>query len=156
MKLYAESKKLFLELFDCLLEYYSYVLRYCHQYILNLLLKVEKLSDNAVLPSRASPLSAGYDLSIAVETKISARGKTLVATDRSISIPEGTYACIALRLGFALKHSIDVGAGVIDADYRRPVGMILFNQSTISEKIYHSLVSQSLHPYLRLQHSFQF
>ncbi|RYQ99312.1 hypothetical protein Ahy_B07g087239 [Arachis hypogaea] len=82
------------------------------------LLHVKKLSDNAVLPSRASPLSAGYDLSIAVETKISARGKTLVATDRSISIPEGTYACI--------------------------------------EKIYHSLVSQSLHPYLRLQHSFQF
>jgi len=25
--------------------------------------KVKKLSDNAVLPSRASPLSAGYDLS---------------------------------------------------------------------------------------------
>ncbi|RYQ91462.1 hypothetical protein Ahy_B09g097338 [Arachis hypogaea] len=27
------------------------------------LLRVKKLSDNAILPSRASPLSAGYDLS---------------------------------------------------------------------------------------------
>ncbi|XLR30984.1 hypothetical protein S83_058884, partial [Arachis hypogaea] len=34
--------------------------------------------------------------------------------------------------GLPLKHWIDVGAGVIDADYRGPVGVILFNQSTIS------------------------
>ncbi|KAF7816274.1 deoxyuridine 5'-triphosphate nucleotidohydrolase-like [Senna tora] len=93
------------------------------------LLRVKKLSDKAVLPSRASPLSAGYDLSSAVETKVPARGKALVATDLSISIPEGTYARIAPRSGLAWKHSIDVGAGVIDADYRGPVGVILFNHS---------------------------
>jgi dUTP pyrophosphatase len=29
----------------------------------------------------------------------------------------------------ALKHGIDTGAGVIDADYRGPVGVILFNFS---------------------------
>jgi deoxyuridine 5'-triphosphate nucleotidohydrolase len=34
---------------------------------------------------------------------------------------------IAPRSGLALKHSIDVGAGVIDYDYRGPVGVILFN-----------------------------
>nr|KAJ0205231.1 hypothetical protein LSAT_V11C500238990 [Lactuca sativa] len=33
------------------------------------------------------------------------------------------------RSGLAWKHSIDVGAGVIDADYRGPVGVILFNHS---------------------------
>jgi dUTPase len=27
----------------------------------------------------------------------------------------------------AWKHSIDVGAGVVDEDYRGPVGVILFN-----------------------------
>ncbi|KAG4955104.1 hypothetical protein GLYMA_14G207800v4 [Glycine max] len=92
-------------------------------------LRVKKLSDKAVLPSRASPLSAGYDLSSAVETKVPARGKALVATDISIAIPEGTYARVAPRSGLAWKHSIDVGAGVIDADYRGPVGVILFNHS---------------------------
>lgn len=35
----------------------------------------------------------------------------------------------APRSGLAWKHSIDVGAGVIDADYRGPVGIILFNHS---------------------------
>ncbi|XP_068653768.1 deoxyuridine 5'-triphosphate nucleotidohydrolase-like isoform X2 [Aristolochia californica] len=93
------------------------------------LLKVKKLSESAILPSRGSALAAGYDLSSAKETKVPARGKALVPTDLSIAIPEGTYARIAPRSGLAWKHSIDVGAGVIDADYRGPVGVILFNHS---------------------------
>ncbi|BAF12776.1 Os03g0669100 [Oryza sativa Japonica Group] len=93
------------------------------------LLKVKKLSENAVLPSRGSALAAGYDLSSAAEVVVPARGKAMVPTDLSIAIPEGTYARVAPRSGLALKHSIDVGAGVIDADYRGPVGVILFNHS---------------------------
>ncbi|XP_020263074.1 deoxyuridine 5'-triphosphate nucleotidohydrolase-like [Asparagus officinalis] len=99
------------------------------------LLKIKKLSENAILPSRASPLSAGYDLSSAVATKVPARGKALVPTDLSISIPEGTYARVAPRSGLAWKHSIDVGAGVIDADYRGPLGVILFNFSDVDFEV---------------------
>nr|XP_051179131.1 deoxyuridine 5'-triphosphate nucleotidohydrolase-like [Lolium perenne] len=95
------------------------------------LLKVKKLSENAILPRRGSALAAGYDLSSAVEVTVPARGKALVATDLSIAIPEGTYARVAPRSGLALKHSIDVGAGVIDADYRGPVGVVLFNHSEV-------------------------
>ncbi|KFK34016.1 hypothetical protein AALP_AA5G091100 [Arabis alpina] len=91
--------------------------------------KVKKLSEKAVLPTRGSSLSAGYDLSSAVDSKVPARGKALIPTDLSIAVPEGTYARIAPRSGLAWKHSIDVGAGVIDADYRGPVGVILFNHS---------------------------
>ena len=29
--------------------------------------------------------------------------------------------------GLAVKHMIDTGAGVVDADYRGPVGVVLFN-----------------------------
>ncbi|XP_022144283.1 deoxyuridine 5'-triphosphate nucleotidohydrolase [Momordica charantia] len=102
---------------------------------LSTLLRVKKLSEKAVLPSRASALSAGYDLSSATETKVPARGKVLVPTDLSIAIPEGTYARIAPRSGLALKHAIDVGAGVIDADYRGPVGVILFNHSDVDFEV---------------------
>ncbi|KAG9148076.1 hypothetical protein Leryth_003647 [Lithospermum erythrorhizon] len=97
--------------------------------------RVKKLSENAVLPSRGSPLSAGYDLSSATETKVPARGKALVPTDLSIAVPEGTYARIAPRSGLAWKHSIDVGAGVIDADYRGPVGVILFNHGDVDFEV---------------------
>ncbi|GER42461.1 deoxyuridine 5'-triphosphate nucleotidohydrolase [Striga asiatica] len=55
-------------------------------------LRVKKLSEKAVLPSRASPLSAGYDLSSATETKVPARGQALIPTDLSIAVPQGTYA----------------------------------------------------------------
>jgi dUTP pyrophosphatase len=59
-----------------------------------LLLKVKRLSTNAVLPSRASAHAAGYDLSSAVSTVVPARGRALVATDLSVAVPEGTYARI--------------------------------------------------------------
>lgn len=53
----------------------------------------------------------------------------LVDTDISIAVPVGTYGRVAPRSGLASKHSIDVGAGVIDADYRGPVKVLLFNLS---------------------------
>ncbi|XP_031384890.1 deoxyuridine 5'-triphosphate nucleotidohydrolase [Punica granatum] len=97
--------------------------------------KVVRLSEKAILPSRGSPLSAGYDLSSACEAKVPARGKALINTDLSIAVPPGTYARIAPRSGLAWKHSIDVGAGVIDADYRGPVGVILFNHSDVDFEV---------------------
>jgi len=49
---------------------------------------------------------------------IPAHGKELVKTDLQIEVPFGTYGRIAPRSGLAWKNHIDVGAGVIDADYR--------------------------------------
>jgi len=92
-------------------------------------LLVKKLSERATIPVRASPGSAGYDLSSAYDYVVPARGKELVKTDLSIALPEGTYGRVAPRSGLAWKHSIDVGAGVIDSDYRGNVGVILFNFS---------------------------
>ena len=46
-----------------------------------------------------------------------------------MAIPEGNYGRIAPRSGLAAKHSIDVGAGVIDSDYRGEVKVLLFNLS---------------------------
>jgi dUTP pyrophosphatase len=68
-------------------------------------------------------------LSSSKDSVVPARGKALIPTDLSISIPDGTYARIAPRSGLAWKHSIDTGAGVIDSDYRGNVGVILFNHS---------------------------
>lgn len=93
----------------------------------DLKLFVQKLSPNAVLPTRGTPQAAGYDLSSAHDTVVPARGKAIVKTDLSMKVPEGTYGRIAPRSGLAWKHHIDVGAGVIDADYRGAVGVVLFN-----------------------------
>ncbi|EAQ92683.1 dUTP pyrophosphatase [Chaetomium globosum CBS 148.51] len=92
-------------------------------------LLIKKLSDKARLPTRGSAFAAGYDLFAARPTTIPARGKALVDTDISMSLPAGTYGRIAPRSGLAAKHFIDTGAGVIDADYRGPVKVLLFNHA---------------------------
>lgn len=85
------------------------------------------LSSTAKPPTRGSAFAAGYDLYASKPTSIPARGKVLVDTDISIAVPAGTYGRVAPRSGLASKHSIDVGAGVIDADYRGPLKVLLFN-----------------------------
>ena len=90
-------------------------------------LKVQRLNNNAALPRRSTEGAAGYDLCAAHDCTIPAGGKGLVKTGLSISFPVGLYARIAPRSGLALKKFIDVGAGVVDRDYRGDVGVVLFN-----------------------------
>lgn len=90
---------------------------------------VKKLSKDATIPSRGSKFAAGYDLSSSVDLVIQARTHALVKTDISIKIPTGHYGRVAPRSGLTLKNALDVGAGVIDEDYRGNVGVILFNHS---------------------------
>lgn len=54
----------------------------------------------------------------AYEYIVPPNGKELIKTDLQIEVPENTYGRIAPRSGLAWKYHIDVGAGVIDADYR--------------------------------------
>ncbi|PSR97553.1 dUTPase-like protein [Coniella lustricola] len=92
-------------------------------------LLIKRLSEKARLPTRGSPFSAGYDIYASKATVVPARGKVLVDTDISMACPPGTYGRIAPRSGLASKHFIDTGAGVIDADYRGQVKILLFNHS---------------------------
>lgn len=93
-------------------------------------LQVKRLSDTAVLPVRGSEWAAGYDLSASRSTTIPAGGRGIVATDLQLACPAGTYGRIAPRSGLTVKQGIHVGAGVVDADYRGPVGVVLFNLGT--------------------------
>jgi dUTP pyrophosphatase len=94
-------------------------------------LLVKKLTESAQAPVRGSAFAAGYDLYSAKETVIPAKGKALVDTGLAIAVPEGTYGRVAPRSGLASKHFIDTGAGVIDADYRGEVKVLLFNFSDV-------------------------
>ncbi|XP_063931539.1 uncharacterized protein LOC135143578 isoform X2 [Zophobas morio] len=90
-------------------------------------LKVQRLSAQATLPVRATEFSAGYDLFSSSDIVVPAKGKELIKTDIAIAIPPNCYGRIAPRSGLAWKLSVDVGGGVVDADYRGPLGVILFN-----------------------------
>jgi len=90
-------------------------------------MRVRKLSPSASLPIRGSEDAAGFDLAAAEATVVKAGGKAIVKTGLSIAIPWGTYARVAPRSGLAAKRMIQVGAGVVDYDYRGEVGVVLFN-----------------------------
>ncbi|CAK9438778.1 uncharacterized protein LODBEIA_P30020 [Lodderomyces beijingensis] len=93
-------------------------------------LKVFLRSDKGKVPTKGSALAAGYDLYSSEDAVIPAQGQGLVSTDISIIVPVGTYGRVAPRSGLAVKHGISTGAGVIDADYRGEVKIVLFNHST--------------------------
>lgn len=85
----------------------------------------------AVLPARQTPGSAGYDLSSAEDVTVPPRNKAVIPLGIAIAIPSEHYGRIAPRSGLATKHNIDVGAGVIDSDYRGSLCVLLFNHSDV-------------------------
>ena len=93
-------------------------------------IQVKRLSDNAILPRKGTIGSAGYDLYASAECLIPARGKAIVKTDIAMAIPYGYYGRVAPRSSMAVKHT-DIGAGVIDSDYRGEIGIVLFNHSEV-------------------------
>lgn len=90
-------------------------------------LKVTKLVPHATVPSRATSGSAGYDLYSAEGYVILPQHRVVVSTGIQVALPEGTYGRVAPRSGLAVKHGLDVGAGVIDPDYTGELKVVLFN-----------------------------
>jgi deoxyuridine 5'-triphosphate nucleotidohydrolase len=81
------------------------------------------------VPSYSHPDDAGADLKAFEPIIIPAKGKALVSTGLFMELPEGHVGLIWPRSGLAVKHSIDCGAGVIDANYRGEIKVLLFNHS---------------------------
>eukprot|EP00347_Sterkiella_histriomuscorum_P000428 403375901 len=98
-------------------------------------LRVKKLDEKAFIPVKGSEHAAGYDLFSIENTVVPAKQKKLIATGIAMQIPIGNYGRIAPRSGLAAKNFIDVGAGVIDADYRGEVKVLLFNFSDVDFQV---------------------
>lgn len=90
-------------------------------------IEIKKLSKDAIIPTKGSEHAAGYDLYAAEDGVVIESCRLLIKTNISVSIPAGCYGRIAPRSGLAYKSGIDVMAGVIDADYRGDIGVILYN-----------------------------
>ena len=115
-------------------------------------LLVTRENASACLPTRGSDGAAGYDLSCNADIVIEPGERRLVPTGVSIELPAGTYGRIAPRSGLAVRHGIQVGAGVVDADYRGEVKVLLFNQgsetfsATIGDRIAQLVIECIKHP----------
>ena len=92
-------------------------------------LKVEKISDKAIIPNYANKGDAGLDLYAINELILASGERGLVRTGIKIELPENTEAQIRPRSGLALKHGISLvnAPGTIDEGYRGEIGVIVIN-----------------------------
>ena len=96
-------------------------------------IKIKRLSEDALIPVRATDGAACFDLYVPRDIAIQ-KGRNIIPLDIAIELPEGTYAEIRPRSGFSAKgfeditgcrRDADVLHGCIDADYRGNVGVIV-------------------------------
>lgn len=94
-------------------------------------LKVFKLDERAILPTRAYPTDAGLDL-YSLEDVFLPEGSTkVIKTGIAIHTPIGHVLKIEDRSGLALK-GLRTGAGVVDSDYSGEIGVVMHNLSNNS------------------------
>jgi len=92
----------------------------------NNILKVERLNQNAKLPTRSHKNDAGLDLYSSEHLTIYPSERALVKTGLKIAIPESHVGLIWDKSGIA-KVGIQTMAGVIDSGYRGEIKIIVTN-----------------------------
>jgi len=98
-------------------------------------LKFKRLNDDAVLPTRGSVNAAGLDLYSRETCWLWPHIVRVVSTGISAAIPIGYYGRVAPRSGLAVKHGLDVLAGVIDSDYRGEICVALISHHDTSYQV---------------------
>lgn len=100
-----------------------------------LVVKVKKLSDNAMLPKAQTEGAACYDLttveSVRVRNTNAEFTSVMIPTGLAFEIPEGYHMKIFLRSGIGLNTKIRLSnhVGIIDSDYRGEVKLLVENHS---------------------------
>ena len=94
------------------------------------MLKVKLIHPAAKVPKRATPGAAGFDLYAIERRDIPPGAQAALPIGLSVAIPHGWYGRIAPRSGLAVRHMVNVHAGVIDCDYRGELAVCLINHGT--------------------------
>lgn len=96
-------------------------------------MKVKLLRENALLPKRATPLSAGLDLFACLDEDIfiDPNETAKIPTGIAVALAHSTAGLVFARSGLALKEGLAPAncVGVIDEDYRGEVTVALHNHS---------------------------
>jgi dUTP pyrophosphatase len=92
-------------------------------------LRVAKLKDEAVMPTRAHDGDAGLDLYACEAAHLGPGERWGVGTGVGVEIPDGHAGLVLPRSGLARDHGIALvnSPGLIDAGYRGEVRVLLLN-----------------------------
>lgn len=102
-------------------------------------LKVKKLRDNVILPTRGSKQAAGIDLYACIDGPITVDPGATVVIPSGIAceFPEGYFGAVVPRSSVGIKRHLSLpnNLGVIDNDYRSEIMMAFTNIGTTAEII---------------------
>lgn len=106
--------------------------------------KIKKVFEDAVIPTRGSAQAAGYDLYAykpgdKEATYIQPHTTLMVHTGIAANLPEGYFGGIFARSGLASKKGLRPGncTGIVDCDYNAEILVALHNDSNESQLIHH-------------------
>jgi dUTP pyrophosphatase len=96
-------------------------------------MKIKRLRDTAVVPTRESSSAAGYDMyaDIAEPVTIQPHETAKIGTGIAMEIPEGYFGGVAARSGLSSKEGLRPANcyGIVDSDYRGEIIVALHNDS---------------------------
>lgn len=87
---------------------------------------VAPLMPAAILPQKAHPSDAGFDLAIPEHHILSPQSHAAISLGFAVQIPPGWYGQIFGRSS-VFRRGLSVHPGVIDADYRGAVQLLVYN-----------------------------
>jgi len=92
-------------------------------------LRVRRLDDRALLPTRAHEHDAGLDLYALEAAELGPGERATVATGLAVEIPAGQAGLVVPRSGLAHRHGIALvnAPGLIDSGYRGELKVLLLN-----------------------------
>ena len=94
------------------------------------MIEFSKLNQAALIPVRQTVGSAGFDLHAVEPISIWPDEWEKIKTGISVKIPDGHVGLIKPRSSLAVRHGLDVLAGVIDSDYRGELIVVLINHGS--------------------------
>ena len=98
------------------------------------ILRVRRVREGASLPQRATPGSAGLDLSACLPEPlvVPAGGRAMIPTGVAIALPDPSFVALLFArssLGMRRGLLLTNGVGVIDSDYRGELRVPMVNLS---------------------------
>ena len=101
----------------------------------------KRLSDTAVIPTRAHESDSGFDL-VANEDVIIEPGETkVIPTGIAVELPDGYEAKVRPRSGVTAKTKLRVQLGTIDNGYTGEIGVIVDNVNSFRADNFASLLT---------------
>lgn len=90
-------------------------------------LKVKKLHEDAIIPTKAHESDSGWDLYILDDIEIKPKETVIIPTGIAIKLPPFYEAQVRPRSGVTSKTKLRVQLGTIDNDYTGDIGIIVDN-----------------------------